>query len=432
MKSLFLKSIGYSLTACVLLMPGCGPVEDSKTTTLPAADGLDGKVFAGYQGWYRTPTDGSGLGWEHYETYDEDFTPGEVGIDYWPDVSELTDEEKYVTGFKHADGSPAYVFTSQNALTVDRHFKWMADYGIDGVFLQRFAVDVVGFHHQSELPLPSNNVILNNVQKGANNHRRAFAVMYDLSGMPYGEMGRVVEDWKQLNDAYDLLHDPAYLHAEGQPLVAIWGVGFKDRHYTLDEVSMLMNFLKSDPDYGGCRILLGVPTYWRTLGRDTTEDPKLHEVIRQADAILPWTVGRFGGAESALRREKDEVLPDVEWCRDNGITYVPLAFPGFSWANRYAHRGDPFDKIPREDGRFLWSQAVAARRAGAETLYIAMFDEMDEGTQIFKVTNDPPVGASRFLDYKPHPPDYYLKLAGRISELFKGRIPATEAMPEID
>ena len=61
-----------------------------------------------------------------------------------------------------------------------------------------------------------------------------------------------------------------------------------------------------------------------------------------------------------------------------------------------------------------------------------MFDEMDEGTQIFKVTNDPPVGASRFLDYKPHAPDYYLKLAGRISELFKDRIPATEEMPEID
>lgn len=432
MKLNLLKLIGMTVVAGIMGTAGCDLFEPAETAILPAADGFQGKVFAGYQGWYRTPTDGSGLGWEHYETYEEDFTPGQAGIDYWPDVSELSDDEKYVTDFRHADGHPAHVFSSQNAKTVDRHFKWMAEYGIDGVFLQRFAVDVVGFHHQSDLLLPSNNIILKNVQKGANNHQRAFAVMYDLSGMPLGEMGRVIADWKLLNDEYDLLHDPAYLHENGKPLVAIWGVGFKNRDYTLDEVAALMDFLKNDPEYGGCRIMLGIPTYWRTFGRDTVEDPKLHDLIRQADAILPWTVGRFGGARAALRREKEEVLPDVEWCKANGIIYMPLAFPGFSWANRYAHRGDPFDKIPREDGRFLWSQAVAAKRAGAETLYIAMFDEMDEGTQIFKVTNDPPAGATRFLDYKPHAPDYYLKLAGKIVQLFRGEVPATDDMPAIE
>ena len=212
--------------------------------------------------------------------------------------------------------------------------------------------------------------------------------------------------------------------------MAIWGVGFKDgRDYTLEEVADLMEFFKSDPVYGGCSILLGVPTYWRTLVNDTVPDPKFHELLQAADVILPWTVGRFGGSETALQRGEDYVKPDVEWCRERGIRYLPLAFPGFSWANRYQHENAKFDHIPREGGKFLWAQAVAAKRSGADSLYIAMFDEMDEGTQIFKVSNDVPVGESRFLDYRPHSPDYYLRLSGAIRRMFRGQIPATDELP---
>lgn len=400
-------------------------------TVLPAADGLEGKVFAGYQGWYRTPTDGSGLGWEHYETYDEQFRPGHVGIDYWPDESELTTSEKFATSFRHADGRPATVFSSQHPATVDRHFEWMRQYGIDGIFLQRFAVDVVGFHHQSDRLLPSNNRIVEYVQESANHHGRAYAIMYDLSGMPTNELPRVEQDWKDLQAQFALTKDPAYLRHRGKPLVAIWGVGFSDgRKYSLEEVAKLIDFFRNDPVHGGCSILLGVPTYWRTLERDTVADPLLHEVIASADAILPWTVGRFGGSSTAFRRGTELVEPDIEWCREHGVTYLPLAFPGFSWANRYKHRDAVFNHIPREDGNFLWAQAVTAKRSGATSLYVAMFDEMDEGTQIFKVSNDVPVGDSQFLNYSPHAPDYYLRLTGAIRRLFRDQIPDTDELPE--
>ena len=78
-----------------------------------------------------------------------------------------------------------------------------------------------------------------------------------------------------------------------------------------------------------------------------------------------------------------------------------MVFPGFSWHNQ--HDG-PLNEIPRLKGRFLWRQFCEAQRAGAAMLNVAMFDEMDEGTAIFKCTNDVPPGDSlKFLPTKVCP-----------------------------
>ncbi|MBO7521462.1 MAG: hypothetical protein J6T16_04400, partial [Opitutales bacterium] len=178
-----MKKIVFFLSAfaAAVAMSACASASSKKQAAF--CNDLKGKVFCGYQGWYRTPNDGSGLGWEHWETPAEDFEPGKCGIDAWPDMSELDPDEKIETTFKHADGSPAYVYTNENPKTVNRHFKWMKDYGIDGVFLQRFALDVTGGHHQSDLLLPSNNRVFQNALKGAENNGRAIAIMYDLTLM---------------------------------------------------------------------------------------------------------------------------------------------------------------------------------------------------------------------------------------------------------
>src|SRR3954466_4957030 len=45
---------------------------------------LDHTIMAGYQGWYRTPNDGNGLGWFHYGgTTSATFGPKSLSIDYW-------------------------------------------------------------------------------------------------------------------------------------------------------------------------------------------------------------------------------------------------------------------------------------------------------------------------------------------------------------
>jgi hypothetical protein len=386
---------------------------------------LTGKVVCGYQGWFTAPGDGSGRGWRHYSTRAR-FEPGRCGIDLWPDVSELDDDEKYPTSFRLADGRAAHVFSSHNRKTVLRHFRWMRDYGIDGAFVQRFGVETI-----QPLDLRHCNAVLAHCREGANRHGRCYAVMYDLSGLPRGGLRHVVEDWKLLVSRMRVGKDPrdaAYLRHGGKPVVAVWGVGFDDgRKYTLAECERLVDFLAHDREFGGFTVLLGVPTGWRTLDADSVKDPVLHRVIGKADVVSPWTVGRYRTLEGVADHARRRWQKDLAWCRARGKDYLPVLFPGFSWHNR--RPGSPLDEIPRLKGRFLWKQYVEAKRAGATMLYQAMFDEMDEGTAIFKCSNDPPVGKSRFLTLEGLPSDHYLWLTGAGGRLLRGEVKETGGPP---
>ena len=79
---------------------------------------------------------------------------------------------------------------------------------------------------------------------------------------------------------------------------------------------------------------------------------------------------------------------------------------------------------------FLWEQFAAAKRAGAGCAYVAMFDEVDEGTQIFKVNNAPPSGVGFvYQSYGTLPPDYYLWLTGEATRLFRSQQPFSVTLP---
>ena len=146
-----------------------------------------------------------------------------------------------------------------------------------------------------------------------------------------------------------------------------------------------------------------------------------------ADVLSPWTVGRYRGTEEAKRHGAQTWQPDVAWCAERNIDFLPVVFPGFSWYNMF---GRQFDHMPRMKGEFLWSQFVAAKRAGSKMVYVAMFDEVDEGTAIFKCANDVPVnGASKFLTYEGLPSDFYLRLTGNGAKMLRGKIPVTERVP---
>lgn len=398
---------------------------DGKTSGAVDHSTLTGKVMCGYQGWFAAEGDGSGRGWRHY-TARHKFEPGSCSIDLWPDLTEFDDDEKFATTFRHANGRIAHVFSSTCRKTVQRHFQWMQHYGIDGVFVQRFAVETT-----QTKGLRQCNTVLAHCREAANLHGRVYAVMYDLSGLPEGCMQTVIDDWKLLIDRMHIgkdIRDSACLHHLGKPVVAVWGIGFNDgRKYTLGECERLINFLKDDPTYGGFTVLVGVPTGWRTLDADSVRDPVLHKVIAKADIISPWTVGRYATLKDIESHAARRWKPDIDWCRDNSKEYLPVVFPGFSWHNLKPK--SPLDQIKRQRGKFLWQQFVAARSAGAAMVYVAMFDEMDEGTAIFKCTNDVPQGASSFVTFDGLPSDHYLWLTGQGRELLNGRIPSSAEPP---
>ena len=430
MKTLVLLIMWISVSTCM----ADAQTKHGKTTKYPSYKGL---VMAGYQGWFRAPGDGSGRGWGHYGRADK-FDYQNNTIDFWPDVSEY--EKTYETSFKYPDGKAAEVFSSADNSTTELHFKWMKEYGVDGVFMQRFFRVTRGYKDSNK----SQDIILRNALIAARKNGRAIGVMYDLSGLrPEGEdCSSVIEDWKMLIDELkvtDQGEDQTYIFHDGKPLVTIWGVGFPDRPYDIRKIGVnrLIDFLKNDPVYGGCSVMLGVPTYFRELDKDCLHDPYLHELIESVDIVLPWMVQRFTPlVHEPVNHLRDHVMADIKWCKEHGVDYVPIAYPGFSWRNLSLARPElarytAYGAIPRLGGRFYWHQFATMINAGAEMIYVAMFDEVDEGTAIFKVSDNPPNSdKAHFVDNDGMPSDHYLWLTGQGAKMLRREIPLSFDMPQ--
>ena len=89
---------------------------------------------------------------------------------------------------------------------------------------------------------------------------------------------------------------------------------------------------------------------------------------------------------------------------------MPVIYPGFSWTNLQG-KGSEKATIPRRHGAFFKEQFHAVTQRGISMAYVAMFDEVDEGTAIFKVSNQPPQNAF-FQTLEGLPEDTYLRLTG--------------------
>ena len=383
-------------------------------------DSYKGLVMAGYQGWFNTPDDGAGRGWRHYNGK-KGFKPGSCGIDFWPDVSEYS--VLYKTDFKYNSGMSAYTFSSYDPSTVDIHFSWMKDYGIDGVFMQRFITEIKS--PKGKIHFDS---VLTSAMNSSKKYDRAICLMYDLSGMKEGDENFLLNDIDQLEKKYEMKARKdysTYLYHNGKPLVAVWGIGFNDnRKYGLNEADKIIQGLKDR----GYSVMIGVPTYWRALNRDTEPDVRLHEIIKKSDIVLPWLVGRYDEAE--YESFKVNIREDIDWCRENKIDYVPLCYPGFSWKNM---RGEDSFYVDRNSGLFLWKQFSTVIDYGAEMIYVAMFDEIDEGTAIFRCSNKkdvPENGKIKFGGIEDNlPTDFYLWLTGEAGKMLRKEIELTKSLP---
>ncbi len=387
------------------------------------ATSLKGRVMCGYQGWFRCPGDATNQGWIHWSRDHLRLLPETLAFEMWPDVSEYSAEELYPTkAFHFSDGRTAALFSSDNALTVERHFGWMRDHGIDGAWLQHFIVDLPGGPVQHRFA--SRSRVLKHVAAAAEKTGRAWAISYDIAGAPTDQIFNLIAaDWKRLVAA-GVVRQDRYLHHKGRPVVQIWGfyANSAQNAMTAEVANRLIDFFAADgPD---AAFLVGGGDWdWRR-----NPEAEWQAFHRRLPAYAPWNVGNYTtDARGDRHAATDSWAEDKRQCEERGAMWMPVVYPGFSWDNL---KGRPpgSTTIARRGGEFYWEQFVALARLKPDTIYVAMFDEVDEGTAIFKVTNTPPVEA-RFLTYEGRPADWYLRLTGEGARMVWGQRPLSETIP---
>jgi hypothetical protein len=398
------------------LRPYVGPTRtDIDATT------LDGKVLCGYQGWFNTPGDGTQFGFTHWGQGLERTNGGRFTVDMWPDVSEYEDL-RAVPGLLMPDGSPARLYSAFRPGPVLLHCKWMREYGIDGVFLSRFIGEANSRERSRHI-----NQVLANAREGCHREGRVWAMMLDLSMGPNAITASVMNDWKFLCDAVKAREDSRYLHHQGKPVVLLWGLGFKDRPWSPKQGEELIRFFKSDSRYGGVYLIGGVDPGWRTLSASSRTNAEWARVYRMFDCISPWDAGRYREDKSMDHIRRNVWEKDLVELKPLGVGYMPTVFPGFSWDNM--QRTAPGKSmIARRKGEFYWRQFSILKEIGVRSVFVGMFDEVDEGTAIYKVANDVPVG-KYFVTYEGLPSDYYLKLTGAATRMMRGETPWSEKIP---
>jgi hypothetical protein len=413
------------LVVLIMLMPGIFITRLSAQTV--DATTMNNKVMAGYQGWFRTPGDHDGnRGWAHLFNSPVP-SPAKLAFDTWPDMSELTRGEKYaVPGFTYPDGSQAYLYSAQNPKTVLRHFQWMKTYGIDGVWLSEFCGHFPGA--AGERDSTAVRTIMNNVRDAATATGRTWAFMWDMSGFDL-RMSKsdvyniIINRWKNMVDE-GVTSDPRYMHHNGKPVLLIWGF-FPSRPASQPEyMNPVIDFLLAPGKYQAT-LVGGVDNNWRSKGT-----PEFQAMLMRMQGLQPWSVGR---------RIKDpttgyEVQNTAEWagdmekCKANNVIFMPVFNSGTHVAGPPpAPPAGP--AVPRRTGNYLWEQFVAASKTGViNSVFVAMFDEINEGTQIMKIENNPPTQAP-FLTYDGATSDYYLRLVGVGAKMLKEHVPITPVIP---
>ena len=197
-------------------------------------------------------------------------------------------------------------------------FDWMQQYGIDGVFLQRFLVD---------LKDRSLDRVLASVQKSANRTGRVFAIGYDLTDAPKDKVyDLLVADWKRLVDEKKG-HAGRSLPAPQQEAGRV-RVGFLQRP------------LRPGPRQPHHRLLQERPQVRSHAHRRLSvvvEDRKgprngpgcsaaSTSSVRGTSAISSrWTVRKQ--ASTGYWKE------DLEEAKKAGMGYLPVIYPGFGWTN---------------------------------------------------------------------------------------------------
>jgi hypothetical protein len=390
---------------------GVASISSAATTSATASSPGDvvGKITVGYQGWFACKGDGAPINaWWHWAPNSAQTpSPSNNGIKAWPDVRDFT--RTYPTAFGNlGNGRTASLFSSYDQQTVDTHFLWMQQYGIDTAALQRF--------NPNGSEGPTRDAMAQKVRSSAEAYGRKFYVMYDVSGWT-AMQSEIKTDWTSKMSAHT--QSSAYARQNGKPVVCIWGFGFNDANHAFSASACLdvVNWFKSQ----GCYVIGGVPTWWRTGTSDSRSG--FADIYHAFNMLSPWMVGRIGTVADADNFYNQATLPDLQDCAAHGIDYQPCVLPGDVSARQRAH------------GDFMWRQFYNMVRAAVQGIYISMYDEYNEGNQIAKTAESKdwvPTDSGLLAldeDGTACSADYYLRLTGDGGRMLKGDLALTATRP---
>ncbi|KAL7816081.1 hypothetical protein V8C44DRAFT_308772 [Trichoderma aethiopicum] len=371
---------------------------------------LKGKWLYGYQGWFRKPAAGVN---NHWSPNGGTPGPGNVEFEFVPDVSQYPANCLFASTLTAPNGQSVQLYDNTCEGVVDLHFKWMQQYGLDGVIVQRFL---------SHLDDASFMTILNQVEAAAVKYGRGFMVEYDASGgnsATASVAAQILADYNSKVKPYT--SSSAYLHHNGKPAVMVFGVGFPTVHINVTDGANIATQLKGAGAYVG----YGVPA---NFGTDVRANTGFASAYKAANLISPWTVGSYseGGYKNGYHTTTQ--IPDSQTLQSLGIDHAPLIWPGTS---AYHLNGVTtpanFDYFPRYNGSFYSMQADAITSLPVKPLFAfnAMFDEINEGTQSLPClkTNQLPTN-EKFVGYDNTFADtsFYLELGGQKAAAFAAAV----------
>ncbi len=425
----------YKFAACsvcvdrhqhTLRAAGCNATTVQNWCTTQHASSLEGKVLFGYQGWFdaagsRSPNGGGKGSWVHWSGPSGP-NASDCTFDLWPAMSEYPVQFPTPGLRSRKDGGgPMTLFSDFTAGTQDVHFRWMREYGLDGVFVQRFVNELQGGNSEFK------DAVLAHALRAAERNGRIVSVMYDISGADESRWAEtILRDWRHLITDLNVTQSPSWIHHDGKPVLAVWGIGFTQHPGTPQSSLQLMQQLRAITPI---TFVGGVPTHWREGTGDSK--PDYDSVFSAMDVLSPWLVGRYGDDAGFDSNMKNIFLQDAQRLAEEKLGYAPVVFPGFSWSNMMRTRNQPpspFNDIPRRAGKFWSHQAEGFAGMVHQPLFIyaAMFDEVDEGTAMFKAAStieETPAAPAQFLylsvDGTNVPSDFYLSLAGNFTSKWR-------------
>ncbi|MBM4104293.1 MAG: PASTA domain-containing protein [Planctomycetes bacterium] len=376
------------------LLPYTGPSRDDVN-----AGTIKGKLVAGYQGWFRTPNDLHDGGFVHWGVNPD----GNSTVDMWPDPADYEPSNlHFVPGFITVGGKPGYLFSSADRAVVQKHFEWMRKYNIDGVYLQRF------FTNSSAGAKPE--WVLANVREAAHRSGRVWAIEYDISGGTDATIyDKITTDWKWLVDQVHITSDSRYLRENGKPVVVVWGAGIRT-DMTQGPLNQLVDFLKSDPVYGGNYVVGCVNSNFPSAWDD--HNARYH-------SIFAWM-----GSQTNVR----------DHAAQYGINAQVHVWPGFSWHN-LKKLVYPNQYTDRTGGSFFWGKIYnGINIINPEAVFVGMFDEYDEGTAVIPMSDDPPVVPNpsiygHYITNAGSSKDWWMMLSGYARETLCKQVPLSSTMP---